>query len=56
MLNSTLLATSGVICCILHKYQAETAITVLDDVQPPMGMYHIPFVRDARNLKTPKSE
>jgi seryl-tRNA synthetase len=56
MLNSTLAATSRVICCILENCQTDTGITVPDVLRPFMGMPHIPFARDPPKLKIPKSK
>jgi seryl-tRNA synthetase len=57
MLNSTLCATSRVICCILENYQDDAGVKVPEVLQPFMGgMTHIPFVRDAPKLKVPKKK
>eukprot|EP01132_Coremiostelium_polycephalum_P003319 gene3319-4159_t len=46
MLNSTLAATTRVICCILENYQTEGGITVPKPLQPFLaGMEFIPFVK-----------
>lgn len=55
MLNSTLAATSRVICCILENYQDDKGVNVPEVLQPYMGgMTHIPFVRPAPKLKVTK--
>lgn len=51
MLNSTLCATTRVICCILETFQTEDGITVPEVLRPFMGMQFIPFVRDPPKLK-----
>lgn len=51
MLNSTLCATTRVICCILETFQTETGITVPEVLRPWMGRDFIPFVRDPPKLK-----
>jgi seryl-tRNA synthetase len=57
MLNSTLCATSRVICCILETYQDEHGVNVPAVLQPHMGgTKHIPFVRPAPKLKVPKKK
>lgn len=57
MLNSTLCATSRVICCILENYQDEDGVNVPEVLQPYMGgQKHIPFVRDAPKLKVTKKK
>ncbi|EFA80453.1 seryl-tRNA synthetase [Heterostelium album PN500] len=46
MLNSTLAATTRVICCILENYQTEGGINVPKVLQPYMGgVEFIPFVK-----------
>ncbi|GAM18413.1 hypothetical protein SAMD00019534_015880, partial [Acytostelium subglobosum LB1] len=46
MLNSTLAATTRVICCILENYQTEGGINVPKPLQPFMGgTEFIPFVK-----------
>lgn len=55
MLNSTLCATSRVICCILENYQDNDGVKVPEVLQPFMGgRSHIPFVRPAPKLKVIK--
>jgi seryl-tRNA synthetase len=56
MLNSTLCATSRVICCLLETYQDDTGINVPAVLQPYVGCTHIPFVRDPPKLKVPKTQ
>lgn len=56
MLNSTLCATTRVICCILETFQTDTGITVPEVLRPYVGMDFIPFVRDAPKLKAKKSK
>ncbi|KAK5575166.1 hypothetical protein RB653_010422 [Dictyostelium firmibasis] len=45
MLNSTLAATTRVICCILENYQTEGGITVPLPLRPYLGKDFIPFVK-----------
>mmetsp|Transcript_10539 Transcript_10539/g.18112 ORF Transcript_10539/g.18112 Transcript_10539/m.18112 type:complete len:471 (-) Transcript_10539:92-1504(-) len=48
MLNSTLCATTRVICAILENYQTEDGVHVPEVLQPYMGgKTFFPFVRDA---------
>lgn len=55
MLNSTLCATSRVICCILENYQDEGGVKVPEVLQPFMGgLDYLKFVRPAPKLKAPK--
>lgn len=56
MLNSTLCATTRVICCILETYQDEEGIKVPEALQPYLGTSHIPFVRPPPKLKVPKNQ
>jgi seryl-tRNA synthetase len=56
MLNSTLCATSRVICCILETYQDDTGIKVPEVLQPFVGCAHIPFVQPPPKLKIPKNQ
>lgn len=56
MLNSTLCATTRVICCILETYQDEAGISVPEALQPFVGRSHIPFVRPPPKLKLPKNQ
>lgn len=46
MLNSTLCATTRVICCILENFQTDEGITVPEVLRPYVGKDFIPFVRD----------
>lgn len=54
MLNSTLCATTRVICCILENFQTETGISVPEVLRPYVGSDFIPFVRDPPKVKKPK--
>lgn len=54
MLNSTLCATTRVICCILETYQTDTGVTVPEVLRPFMGTDFMPFVREALKLKAVK--
>lgn len=56
MLNSTLAATTRVICCILETFQTDEGITVPEVLRPMMGMDFIPFVRDPPKLKVKSSK
>ncbi|EGG20105.1 seryl-tRNA synthetase [Cavenderia fasciculata] len=52
MLNSTLAATTRVICCILENYQTEGGINVPTVLQPFMGgVTFIPFVKPKPKIK-----
>eukprot|EP00172_Hildenbrandia_rubra_P004173 Plantae.Rhodophyta-Hildenbrandia_rubra.ctg7950.p1 GENE.Plantae.Rhodophyta-Hildenbrandia_rubra.ctg7950~~Plantae.Rhodophyta-Hildenbrandia_rubra.ctg7950.p1 ORF type:complete len:481 (-),score=100.14 Plantae.Rhodophyta-Hildenbrandia_rubra.ctg7950:314-1756(-) len=55
MLNSTLCATTRVICCILETFQTDTGIRVPEILQPFLGRDFIPFVQDPPKLKVSKS-
>ena len=47
LLNSTLAATTRVICTILENYQTEKGIDVPEVLQPYMGgLTFIPFVKE----------
>lgn len=52
MLNSTLCATTRVLCCILEIFQTDTGITVPEVLRPFVGSDFIPFVRDPPKLKS----
>lgn len=56
MLNSTLCATTRVICCILENFQTETGIKVPEVLRPYVGKDFIPFVRDPLKLKVKSSK
>lgn len=56
MLNSTLCATTRVICCILENFQTNDGITVPEVLRPYVGMDFIPFVRDPPKLKMKASK
>lgn len=56
MLNSTLCATTRVICCILETFQIDNGITVPEVLRPFVGMDFIPFVRDPPKLKAKTSK
>lgn len=56
MLNSTLCATTRVICCILETFQTDNGITVPEILRPFVGMDFIPFVRDPPKLKVKASK
>lgn len=56
MLNSTLCATTRVICCILENFQTESGVTVPEVLRPFVGKDFIPFVRDPPKLKVKKSK
>ncbi|KYR01655.1 seryl-tRNA synthetase [Tieghemostelium lacteum] len=45
MLNSTLAATTRVICCILENYQTDKGINVPKALVPYLGMDFLPFVK-----------
>lgn len=50
MLNSTLCATSRVICCILENYQDDGGVRVPEVLQPFMGgLDYLRFVRPSRD-------
>mmetsp|Transcript_7967 Transcript_7967/g.15991 ORF Transcript_7967/g.15991 Transcript_7967/m.15991 type:complete len:442 (-) Transcript_7967:641-1966(-) len=51
MLNSTLCATTRVICAILENYQTDEGIRVPDVLQSHFGSDFIPFVRPSPVLK-----
>ncbi|EGC32704.1 hypothetical protein DICPUDRAFT_49409 [Dictyostelium purpureum] len=51
MLNSTLAATTRVICCILENYQTEGGITVPEPLRPFLGKDFIPFVKSKPKQK-----
>lgn len=55
MLNSTLCATTRVICCILETYQTNEGVTVPEVLRPFMGgKEFLPFVREKPKLKVAK--
>ena len=55
MLNSTLCATTRVICCILENYQTEEGVVVPEVLRPFMGgTAMMPFVREKPKLKVGK--
>ena len=54
MLNSTLCATTRVICCILENNQTDTGIKVPEVLQPYLGMDFIPFVQEPPKVKVVK--
>eukprot|EP00177_Eucheuma_denticulatum_P008311 GFKZ01015120.1.p1 GENE.GFKZ01015120.1~~GFKZ01015120.1.p1 ORF type:complete len:465 (-),score=75.84 GFKZ01015120.1:1194-2588(-) len=56
MLNSTLCATTRVICCILENFQTETGINVPEVLRPYVGMDFIPFTRERPKLKVKTSK
>lgn len=56
MLNSTLCATTRVICCILETFQTEDGITVPEVLRPFVGKDFLPFVRDPPKLKAKQSK
>lgn len=57
MLNSTLCATTRVICCILENYQTDDGVVVPEVLRPFMGgMELLPFVREKLKLKVPKAK
>ncbi len=57
MLNSTLCATTRVICCILENYQTEEGVTVPEVLRPYMGgTEFLPFVCDRPKIKQPKGK
>nr|UXY88384.1 seryl-tRNA synthetase [Cryptomonas curvata] len=43
MLNSTLCATSRVICCVLENYQTDSGVIIPDVLKNYMGISFIPF-------------
>lgn len=51
LLNSTLCATTRVICCILENFQTEEGITVPEVLRPLVGKDFFPFVREPPKLK-----
>ncbi|KAF2078609.1 hypothetical protein CYY_000109 [Polysphondylium violaceum] len=51
MLNSTLAATTRVICCILENYQTEGGINVPTPLRPYLGMDFIPFTKPKPKAK-----
>lgn len=51
MLNSTLCATTRVLCCILETFQTDEGITVPEVLRQYVGTDFIPFVRDKPKLK-----
>eukprot|EP00871_Galdieria_phlegrea_P001356 jgi/Galph1/2220/GphlegSOOS_G909.1 len=54
MLNSTLCATTRVICCILENYQTTEGVVVPDVLQPYLGTDFLPFQREP--MKIPKDK
>jgi seryl-tRNA synthetase len=64
MLNSTLAATTRVICCLLENYQTDTGVTVPEVLRPFMGgMDFMPFTKpcpltgdDKKRVKKEKEE
>lgn len=51
LLNSTLCATTRVICCILENFQTEEGIIVPEVLRPLVGKDFFPFVREPPKLK-----
>lgn len=56
MLNSTLCATTRVICCILETFQTDDGITVPEVLRPFYGSDFIPFVKEKPNLTVKTSK
>lgn len=57
MLNSTLVATTRTICCILENYQDEKGVHVPEVLQQYMGgLKFMPFVRKPPENKTKKKQ
>lgn len=56
MLNSTLCATTRVICCILENFQTDDGITIPEVLRPFVGKDFLPFVRDPPKLKVKSSK
>lgn len=57
MLNSTLCATTRVICCILENFQTDEGVVVPEVLRPYMGGKElIPFVCEPPKIKKPKKE
>jgi seryl-tRNA synthetase len=55
MLNSTLVATTRTLCCILENYQTPNGVHVPECLVPYMGgMTHIPYVRGPKQAKEKK--
>jgi seryl-tRNA synthetase len=52
MLNSTLVATTRTLCCILENYQTPNGVHVPECLVPYMGgLTHIPYVRGPKVVK-----
>lgn len=56
MLNSTLCATTRVICCILENFQTDDGVNVPEVLRPFVGKDFLPFVRDPPKLKLKPSK
>jgi len=50
MLNSTLCATTRVLCCILENYQTDDGVTVPEPLRPLVGADFFPFTRPAPKM------
>ena len=57
MLNSTLVATTRTLCCILENFQTPNGVHVPEVLVPFMGgMTHIPYVRGPKLVKEQKGK
>ncbi|KAK4526532.1 hypothetical protein GAYE_SCF25G4448 [Galdieria yellowstonensis] len=52
MLNSTLCATTRVICCIMENFQTESGVKVPEVLQPFVGTSFLPFKREPLKITT----